>query len=192
MAATIKGGEAADRRNLRVQLVLERITGRSHERNYQSGAMQDGIEREPAAVAFYEAVSGRLLESVGFVSHDSLLAGCSPDGVVNDFEGLVEIKCPLPATHLEYLRTGKVPAKYLWQITHALWITGAEWCDWVSFQPDFPERGRAKLVRVSRRDVDLQAYETKATAFLAEVDRECDTLHTMLDPVEQMRAVLHA
>lgn len=190
MCATIKSGEAAARRNLRVQLVLERLTGRPHERAYQSGPMQDGIEREPAAVAYYEAVTGTLLQPVGFIAHNELMAGCSPDSVVNDFEGVVQIKCPIPATHLDYIKTGRVPTDYLWQITQELWLTEADWCDWLSFQPDFPEAMRAKLVRVYRKDIDIAAYDQKARAFLYEVDRELQALRTMVAPVEQMKAVV--
>jgi len=77
-----------------------------------------------------------ILTSSGFLEHDTLMAGCSLDGHVGDFEGLVEIKCPQAATHLDYLKTGTIPGDYYKQITHALWITGAQWCDWLSFNPD--------------------------------------------------------
>lgn len=171
--ATHKDGKpAASRANLRVQLVLERLTGRSHERGFQSQAMQDGIERELDAQAAYEALTGRLLDTTGFVAHDELMAGCSPDGHLDDFTGIVEIKSPIPATHLDYLKTGKIPGDYLKQIYHSLWITGAEWCDWLSFQPDFPEPLRLKLVRVWAKDVDFQAWELNVRLFLTEVDKE--------------------
>jgi len=177
MLATLKSGkgEAAGRRNLRVQLVLERLTNRSQERtSFQSEAMQNGIEREADAYAAYEALTGRMLQSTGFLSADQLMVGCSLDGHVGDFEGLIEIKCPLAATHLEYLKTGIVPGEYLKQIMHALWITGAQWCDWMSFEPDFPEPLRAKIVRVPRSAVDIDSYEAAALTFLAEVRRELD------------------
>jgi hypothetical protein len=170
--AKIKTGEAAARRNLRMQLVLERVTGRSQERNFQSQAMVDGIEREVDAVSAYEALTGRLLQTTGFLAHNSLLAGCSPDGYLDDFAGIVEIKSPLPATHLEYLRSGAIPGDYQKQIIHSLWITGAEWCDWLSYQPDFPEPLQTKLVRVWAKDVDLKAWQFVVQMFLNECDRE--------------------
>jgi len=179
MLATIKNGEAAPRRNLRVQLVLERLTGRSQENGYQSHAMQQGIEREVDAFAVYEGLTGTLLTSSGFLEHDTLMAGCSLDGHVGDFEGLVEIKCPQAATHLDYLKTGTIPGDYYKQITHALWITGAQWCDWLSFNPDFPEPLQVKLVRVVRSEAAIAAYETAATAFLAEVDQELETVQQL-------------
>lgn len=174
MAAQLKSGdEAASRRNLRMQLVLERITGRSLERVFQSGPMRDGIEREGDALAAYEAISGRFVERVGYCTHPDLMAGCSPDGFVGgEREGLIEAKSPLPATHLEYLRSGKVPSEYYRQVVHGLWITGAHWCDWLSYHPDFPEPLQVKLVRVRRDTATIAAWELLVRGFLNEVDRE--------------------
>jgi hypothetical protein len=193
MLATIKsGGEAAGRRNLRVQLVLERITGRSHERGFISQAMQDGIDREVDACGWYEALTGRVLKETGFLRHDQLRAGCSLDGHVGDFEGIVEVKSPIAATHLDYLKTGIIPGEYQKQITHALWISGAKWCDWLSFQPDFPEPLRVRLVRVKRDDDEIREYEKKACAFLDEVDRELAALSTLCTLRETLTAAAGA
>ena len=181
MLATIKSGEAAARRNLRVQLVLERLTGRSQENGFVSPAMQQGIDREADAAALYEGLTGRLLSTSGFLQHDTLAAGCSLDGHVGDYEGIIEIKAPLAATHFEYLRTGLVPDIYRKQIVHGLWISGAWWCDWLSYQPEFPEPIQVKLVRVERNKDEIAAYETKARAFLAEVDQELAALATLTD-----------
>lgn len=175
--------EAAPRRNLRVRLALERIVGRSLESDFVSPAMQAGIDREADACGIYEAVTGTILETVGFLAHDSLMAGASLDGYVNDFEGIVEVKCPLPATHLEYLRTGVVPEEYQPQVENNLWISGARWCDWLSYCPEFPEPLRVKLVRVSRADATIAAYELAATLFLSEVDREVEGIQALLPKV---------
>lgn len=174
MLATVKtkGAEAASRRNLRVRLVLERLTGRSQESGYQNQAMLDGIEREPDACALYEALTGRLLESSGFISHDSLAAGVSLDGYVNNYEGIVEVKSPIAVTHLDYLKSGIVPDNYLAQIRHGLWMTGAQWCDWLSYHPDFPEPLQVKLVRIERVQIEVDAYELMLRQFLREVDEE--------------------
>jgi len=95
MLATVKGRESIGRRTLREQLVGERRTGRSHASTFVSAAMQTGVAHEPAAREWYEALTGRFLTQSGFLSHDTLQAGVSLDGHVGDFEGLVEIKCPL-------------------------------------------------------------------------------------------------
>jgi hypothetical protein len=177
MLATIKsGGYSAGRKNLLARLLLERVTGKPQENGYESKAMKDGAEREADALALYEA-RVRSVRTCGFLRHDELMAGASLDGYVGDFEGIVEAKCPMPATHLEYLRTGTVPLDYYRQITHQLWMCGASWCDFVSFHPDFPERSRLKIVRVPRNPVEIAAYDLAARLFLADVDREVESFN---------------
>ncbi len=176
MLATIKTGEAAARRDYRMQLVCERLT-----QTLQEAAMQRGIDCEPAAFAAYEAKTGQLAERTGFLAHDSLAIGCSLDGHIGDFEGILELKCPKSATHLRYLRDGRVPSDYLPQITHNLWVSGAQWCDFMSFDDRFPLALQTFLVRVERDEKAIAAYAEKALAFLGEVDREVQAVRTMSD-----------
>lgn len=171
--ATIKKGEAASRRNLRVQLVLERLTGRSQDSGYSNFDMERGVLLEDEARRAYEAQTGILIDTVGFVAHDTLLAGCSPDGLTGD--GLIEIKCPKAATHLDYVR-GELPGEYLRQITHSLWLTGKAWGDFVSYHPEFPEHLRLKITRIRAADLDLAAHELAVRLFLSEVEKEYDAL----------------
>lgn len=178
-----KKKESTSRRNLRVRLALERVIGRSLESRYQSAAMQQGVEREADACGLYEALTGRVVNTVGFVAHDSLMTGCSPDGYVDDWQGLVECKSPTPAVHWEYLRTGRIPTDYLHQIWHQLFVTGAQWVDWLSYSCDFPERLQIKLVRVNRDDVDLKAYELLLRQFLREVDAEAEYIKALAEAV---------
>jgi hypothetical protein len=176
MMATVKSGDAAGRRNLRVQLVLERLTGVSQENGYVSRDMERGLDLEPVARAAYEAVTAHLVQPVGFVAHDDLPVGCSLDGQVEDFAGILEVKCRRSANHLAFLKTGTVPTDALWQVRHNLWISGAMWADYVSFDDRFPERLRLKIARVHVADVDLVAYELAVRLFLDEVDRELEAV----------------
>lgn len=169
------GKESAARRDYRLQLVCERLTGKPQEDGdgFVNAAMQRGIELEPAAFAAYEALTGALAVRTGFLAHTSLMAGCSLDGHVDGFQGIVEIKCPKSATHLGYWRgRGQCPEDHLPQITHNLWITGAAWCDFLSYDDRFPRDLQTFLVRVTREDVDIAGYEAAALTFLAEVDAE--------------------
>lgn len=176
MMASIKSGEAAARRDLRVQLVVERLTGQSQDDGFVNAAMQRGIDKEQDALAAYEALTGNLASSVGFVMHDTLKAGCSPDGLIGQGEGLLELKCPKSATHLAYLKAKIVPKDYVPQIVHALWITGAQWCDFVSFDDRFPPALQVFHVRVPRNDAEIAAYELLARQFLAEIDAEVEAM----------------
>lgn len=180
MLATIKSGEAAARRDYRLQLALERLTG-NIEQMKPNEYMQWGIDCEPEARAAYESRTGVLVRETGFLSHDTELAGCSLDGDIDEFTGILEIKCPKSSTHIEYLRGGKLPSKYAPQVTHNLWVTGAEWCDFVSYDPRLPSGLDFFIVRVLASDLDLDGYEEKAIAFLAEVDALTNELEMMIN-----------
>lgn len=177
MLATLKSkGEAAGRRNLRVQLVLERLTGVSHENGYLSKDMQYGMDREVDAFAAYEVETGLIAMPCGFVAHDELLAGCSPDGVIGNFEGLLEVKCRKSANHLEFLKSRRIPLEAQQQMLHQLWITGATWCDYVSFDDRFPSGTQLIVGRFAPHDGEIPVYEEAARAFLHEVDEELTQL----------------
>jgi predicted phage-related endonuclease len=170
MLAKIKSGEAAARRDYRVQLVTERLTGSPQEDGFISADMRWGTETEPLARMAYEAHTGVIVRETGFLAHNELAVGCSLDGDIDGFRGLVEFKCPRSATHIGYLQDNRLPPKYAPQVMHNLWVTGAEWCDFVSFDPRLPDNLQLFVIRVLRPDVDLQAYEAEALTFLREVD----------------------
>jgi predicted phage-related endonuclease len=172
MLAKIKTGEAAARRDLRVQLVCERLTGQPQEDGFQSKEMIRGIELEPVAFGAYEAETGIMVDRSGFIAADDLMVGCSLDGHVGTFDGIVELKCPKSATHLRYLRGGCVPSDYLPQLRHNVWVTGAQWADFVSFDDRFPEGLQLFRVRMTRAQLLIPEYEAEAMKFLAEVDAE--------------------
>jgi hypothetical protein len=161
-------------RNYRVKLALERMTGKQEE-GFQSDAMRQGTEREPLARIAYEAHTGHLVEEVGFCLHDVLECGASPDGLVNADGGL-EIKCPTPGKHFEYLRQKGEPAEYTAQIQGCMWITGRTWWDFVSFCPEFPENAQL-IVRTIARDGDyIDRLAAAVDAFMAEVRADVEAI----------------
>jgi predicted phage-related endonuclease len=178
MLATVKekGAEAAKRRDLRTKLVVERLTGQPQEDGFVNDAMTWGIEHEAEAIGMYQAQTGSLVRRTGFLCADELMAGCSLDGDVDGFAGIVEIKCPKPATHYGYLKAQAVPANHMPQILHNLWVSGADWCDFVSWDPRMPEHLRLFIRRVERNDFDVMAYARAAEKFLAECDQEVDAM----------------
>lgn len=190
MLATIKNGEAAARRDLRTQLVCERLTGQVQEDVFVNAVMQRGIDAEPLAFAAYEAQTGTLVERSGFLAHVEHMAGCSLDGHVDGFKGLIELKCPKSTTHLRYLRGGVVPSDYLPQILHNLWITRAQWADFVSFDDRYPPELQLFIVRVERDEQQIAAYQSKALAFLAEVETEANALVTLQSATDSLKAAI--
>jgi predicted phage-related endonuclease len=179
MLATVKAGEAAARRDLRARLALERLTGQPQEDAYVNADMQRGIDLEPVAFNAYEALTGVMVQRSGFLAHTDLLVGCSLDGHVGDFDGIVELKVPRSANHLRYLKGGVMPAEHMAQVTHNLWVTGAAWCDFMSFDNRFPGPLQVFRVRVPRDEKVIAAYEKEATAFLLEVAAEYEAVAAM-------------
>lgn len=180
MLSQIKSGEAAARRDLRMRLVVERLTGVPQEDGYINSDMQRGVDLEADAVAAYEAHTGNVVQRVGFLQHNDYLAGCSPDGLIDGFRGGCEIKVPRSANHLRYLTGGVLPAEHVGQVTHSLWLTGAEFWDFVSYDPRFPEPLQLFVHRVVRNDFDIMAYQRCLLAFLAEVDAELETVKSLM------------
>lgn len=123
------------------RLVADILTGVS-EHFQPSEAMMRGTELEPEARAYYELIAGPV-ELIGFCIHDDGF-GCSPDGVVG--EGLLEIKCPLAHTQVEYLRGGVLPSSYIPQVQGQMLVMDKKWCDFLSYHPDM----KPLLVRVNR------------------------------------------
>lgn len=179
--ARTKSGPAASRANYAAQLVTERLTGVPTE-TFTNAAMQWGTDMEPEARSTYEFYQAVQVDQIGFVPHPDIGdAGASPDGLVGD-DGLVEIKCPSTATHIETLLGRTVPAKYVTQMMWQMACTGRKWTDFVSYDPRMPESMRFFCVRVERDDETIHGLEKEVVAFLAEVRSTVDALRKQYEP----------
>ena len=167
--AKTKTGYSATRDNYMAQLVCERLTNQKGE-SFSNAAMQHGTDTEPLARAAYEAFQDILVDEVGFVPHPSIImAGASPDGLVGD-DGLLEIKCPNTATHIETLLSQSVPGKYNTQMQFQMACTGRQWCDFVSFDNRLPEELQLFVKRVPRDNEFIKQMEDEVVKFLNELD----------------------
>ncbi len=168
-------GPGATSTNLKARLVVERLTG-VQEDSFKNAAMQHGIDNEEAARLAYEARTGSFVTEVGLYKHP-LLEGthASPDGLVGE-DGLVEIKCPNSATHIDTLRTGKIPTKYVYQMQWQMRCTDRQWCDFVSFDP----RSLRLFVKRIHRDAEMLAkLEAEVKLFLDGVKADVELLQEM-------------
>jgi putative phage-type endonuclease len=167
--ARTKSGYSTSRANYAAQLVCERLTGVATE-TYQSAAMAWGIEKEPEARRLYAFERDAAVQPAGFLDHPTLaMSGASPDGLVGE-AGLVEIKCPLTATHLDTVLGRTIPGKYLTQMQWQLAVCGRRWCDFVSYDPRLPADLRLFVQRVPRNAILIGALEREVERFLAEVE----------------------
>lgn len=183
VVARTKTGYGASRANLMAELICERLTGQPTP-TFVSAAMQHGTETEPEARAAYEFYQGVTVEEIAFVPHPQIdQAGASPDGLVGD-DGLVEIKAPNTATHLETLLGQAVPGKYITQIQFQLACTGRRWADFVSYDPRMPENMKLFIKRVERDDVHIKELEAEVAAFLLEMAVKLSELNSLYGTAE--------
>ncbi len=176
--ATTKSGPSASRKNYLAQLVAERLTGIVAE-SFVSTAMEWGTSNEPLARAEYEILTDQMVDQDGFIKHPSIeWCGASCDGFIGD-SGLIEIKAPNTATHIEYLLAGKPPSKYQPQMLLQLACTGREWCDFVSYDPRMPEEHRLFVVRFQPSAEEIEEVEQAARDFLHEVAKTIERLESI-------------
>ncbi len=175
VVAKTKTGFGASRANYAAELIAERLTQTSAP-SFSNAAMQHGTETEPLARSAYEFHTGLAVAEIGFAPHPSIvMSGASPDGLVGD-DGLVEIKCPNTATHLETLLGSAIPGKYIIQMQWQMACTGRAWTDWASFDPRLPEEMRLFIQRVNRDNEYIAELEREVTAFLVEIDAKVAAL----------------
>jgi len=142
---------------------------RKRKESFQSQEMLHGIEMEGEARNYYEFMfcpAEVKMQKVGLCYLDERkLISCSPDSLVGEDGGL-EIKCPDPSTHDEYLDAGKVPSVYIPQIQGSLWVTGRQWWDFMSYVPGMPDF----VLRVERDESYIDRLAVMVEDFVAKLD----------------------
>jgi len=176
--AKTKTGYSTSRDNYMAQLICERMTGTVAE-SYTNSAMAWGTETEPLARAAYEAYADVLVDEVAMITHPRIdAAGASPDGLVGD-DGLVEIKCPNTATHIDTLMSQAVPTKYNTQMQWQMACAERQWCDFVSFDPRMPTELQLFVKRVPRDNDYIAMLEKEILSFLEELDVKVSKLNDL-------------
>ena len=164
------------------QLICERMTGTVAE-SYTNAAMAWGTETEPLARAAYESLADVLVDEVGYIAHPTIeRAGASPDGLIGLF-GLLEIKCPNTATHIDTLISDQVPTKHIAQIQWQMSCTGRTWADFVSFDPRLPSGLQMFVKRVEFDAEYVAMLKEEVIRFLVELDAKISKLNERLNHV---------
>lgn len=157
---TAEGKKSSQANDYINELVAEWLTGEKD--RFSTKWTERGNELEPEARFFYSLGADKDVEEIGMAYLDERkLTSCSPDGLVEE-DGTVEIKCPAPKTHVAYLLTGKIPAKYYPQVQGQLWIMEREWCDFVSYHPKM----QPLIVRVPRKDTYIESMAKYVDEFV--------------------------
>lgn len=180
--AKTKSGYSASRENYMTQLVLERFG--VFEESFTNRSIEWGIETEPLARLEYEANTGNMVTEVGYILHPTIAkSGASPDGKIGD-KGLLEIKCPDTKTHFSYLLAGIVPPKYIPQMAWQMACTGAEWVDFISYDPRAPKGLDCFEIRYHRDSEYIAMLESEVKVFLDEVDKQFLRLQKKLEEIK--------
>ena len=181
LMATLRNGKhGAGFDNVVADATLERLTGRKLD-TFQSEWMARGIMLEDEARRFYEDANLTVVNQIGMAVHSVLdYVSCSPDGLLPDEVGLVEFKCPKHATHLKYLLNPKtLLADYRWQVQGQMWVCDREYCDLVSYDPDFPEHLRLVTVRVEADEDDWMALRKTCVDANVQIEKNLEALNAL-------------
>lgn len=161
---TTKGEPSKQSIKYLYKLAGEFVSGQPEE-TYQNGAMLRGCEMEEEARNLYQVINDVEVQKVGFCLADSEKYGASPDGLIGE-DGLLEIKCPTLAVHVEYLLGGKMPSTYFQQVQGQLLVTGRKYCDFLSYYPAI----KPFIVRVERDKAFLKALEVELEVFCQQLE----------------------
>lgn len=134
-------------------------------------AMEQGSILEHEATPWFEFTHDMQIQRVGFCTTDDGRVGCSPDGLIGE-DGGIEIKCPLPHTHLKYLMAGTLPPEYAAQVHGSMFVTGRSWWKFVSYSRKFP----ALVLHVERDEKIIEAMREALDGFLKSFDEQMEHL----------------
>lgn len=159
--STLKVADNDTSRGVTLTLAAERIT-QHVEYVHPTFDMMRGTDDEPFARIAYAEHKNVAVEEVGFIVREEAdyKVGFSPDGLIGT-DGLIEIKSRKPKEQLTAILLDSVPAYNLAQMHAGMFITGRDWCDYVSFSGGLP----LYVKRVHRDPKWDAAIEATARAF---------------------------
>ncbi len=159
-----------------VELIAEILTGESKP-FFENDAMKWGTETEPQARSMYEINNDFVdVKEVAFVEHNEFI-GISPDGLIGE-DGLLEIKCPNTTTQIKRALSSDYSSDYKAQIQMQLWVTGRQWCDFVSFDPRLDCEASYLQQRVERDEEYIAEMKEKVYKFVEEMNKSIIKLTT--------------
>ena len=167
-----KYGESQYITRLRMELAIERITGKQANIVTMNKAMHDGVEREPDARKLFEAVTQKEVALCGSFNHPYLPnTAASPDGILREENAILEIKCPTAITHANNLLSESMPKNYVYQVQWQIACTESDYGYFASYHPDFPKPLNLKWLKVEKdekiigelvnrvRDFDIEVHD---------------------------------
>ena len=166
-----KYGESTYKARARMELAIERLTGKPAGSTFMNQAMHDGVEREPAARDLFELVTGKEVALCGSFNHPDIeMASASPDGLLRDENAVLEIKCPTAVTHAYNLLSKKMDKRYIYQIQWQMACCEADYGYFASYHPNYPKEQQLRWLKVDRDDKLITEVERVVRDFDVEID----------------------
>ena len=166
-----KWGESTYKAKVRLELAIERITGKSVSSVVMNQAMRDGVDREPDARTLFEAATGKEVALCGSFDHPTIVnTSASPDGLLRGENAVLEIKCPTHATHAKNLMSETMPKNYIYQVQWQIACTESDYAYFASYHPDYPPELRLKWVKVEKDDSVIKSLEEAVRQFDIEIE----------------------
>lgn len=155
-------------------------------------ALEWGTDLEETARKIYEASTGLVVEPCSFISVNEYYGG-SPDSIVNP-DGVLEIKCPYnTVNHLKYAlittdaEFKKANPNYYYQCISHMNVTGAKWCDFVTFDPRVDAEYIMFTYRLHRNEDEINLMNEKievAVEYMKELVNKITKVATLGDIAE--------
>ena len=82
----------------------------------------------------------------------------------------------MPAAHLDTLLTKTISEAHVVQMQWQMGCSGRNWCDFISFNPDFPASMQLWIRRVHRDPHFIGELESEITKFIKELEAKVDKL----------------
>jgi hypothetical protein len=155
-------GQGITRRKYLYTLAGEVLTGEAQP-SFTNDAMERGHEMEADAVNLYAFERDAEPLTCGFMKRGRV--GCSPDRLIGD-AGMLEAKSKLPHLQLEVLERDDLPPEHKAQVQGQLWVSGRDWCDFVSYWPRLP----LFVKRIERDEKYVENLAQAVADFVGELD----------------------
>jgi hypothetical protein len=135
-----------------------------------SAATRYGTDIEPMARERYAEIMGYEVYETGFVPYEKYpkLVGGSPDGLIREEIGIIEIKSPFSLEkHMQHFLyecqddLKENEEDYYWQCVGNMLFTDTTFCDFISFSPYVGKSKQIKVLRIQRRDEEIKLLEER-------------------------------
>jgi putative phage-type endonuclease len=165
--------------------VLAEVAGFPDPSVFETEDIRRGIEMEPEALQYFQILTGKTVDAIGFAKSKHGLFGCSPDGLILADGTGVEIKCPRVSKLIQYHQAGKLPDEYREQIHGSMAVTGAKGWHFLAYRTGLP----AFHIYIERDDYTEQIFTglKEFSVYLASVSDRMTELYK--SQVETIRAM---